>query len=341
MRFPNFFSNSSSLSSATTTYIKSTVHFVKNKNNNNGGETYASECRRRRTELLQDVKELIHVVLPLCRSHPSVYDHFSDTLNDWTKQIEKIDEEDVDDDELTTISTEDSCCGSIITNNDDNNNNNNDDDDDSLVINNENSDHDEKKYSSKSSDEKKASNNTYTLDAIQQDIIFLKQMLGDKKNNNNVSIVITRRGVRQCIHNLIKQLKSDIHVYHKIQRKKKKQYKNQWKEECRLLVFVLNKLEDDETNNHIYNQVLTHYQSRAGGSNRSWKRPQRPTSELRWKDVQILDDLIDIIAYLTENNKIDDNSKVVASQRVREVLFNLRENCRKEAKTMTSIEYSS
>ena len=72
--------------------------------------------------------------------------------------------------------------------------------------------------------------------------------------------------------------------------------------------------------NHIYNQVLTDYQSfnRSSSAGCIWKGPQQSMSKICLKDVQILDDLTYMVEDLIDKTIITtNNSKLVASQRVR------------------------
>jgi len=98
---------------------------------------------------------------------------------------------------------------------------------------------------------------------------------------------------------------------------------------------------------NVYNQVLTHYLSHTRPlpsydndyynnvceDHNRWKRPERPTSLIRWNDMQTIDELLSQI-------QLDDkdNSKFAAASRVCTILLNIRERCHKEAQILSKEE---
>jgi len=331
--------------------------------------SFNPSSERRCSELMKDVKEMTYVVLPHC-SRPSVYNYLSDKLNDWIIQIEQIHIEVQEENnqlvnrrdtylDSSSNDDEEGLCSAGLDNymlhsHEEEQRKKVNDYDDSIeqFIKSVRMKYSHLSGSIASQQEKEQQSSQKTLEDIQQDLLFLKQILNDD-NNNNAKVIITRRRVRETFHVLIRQLKSDIRIAKKIQRNKRKQYQNQWKDESHLLLLILNHLDNNTkedngggaSSNHIYNQVLTKYQTHAGSlpttSNRcSWKRPQRPTSQGRWKDVQTLDDLMYMMEDSIDRN-IDNHSKLIASQRVCEFLCTLREDCKTEAKSLLNMEIFS
>eukprot|EP00548_Thalassiothrix_antarctica_P002199 CAMPEP_0194133634 /NCGR_PEP_ID=MMETSP0152-20130528/3724_1 /TAXON_ID=1049557 /ORGANISM="Thalassiothrix antarctica, Strain L6-D1" /LENGTH=450 /DNA_ID=CAMNT_0038828977 /DNA_START=10 /DNA_END=1362 /DNA_ORIENTATION=+ len=98
---------------------------------------------------------------------------------------------------------------------------------------------------------------------------------------------------------------------------------------------------------NVYNQILTHYLSHTRPlppydndyynnvceDHNRWKRPERPTSLIRWNDMQTIDELLSQIPLDDE-----DNSKFAAASRVCTILLNIRECCHKEAQILSKEE---
>jgi len=204
-----------------------------------------------------------------------------------------------------------------------------------------------------------------TIDHIKLDLIFLKHELQN--------VVKKHSRIRDTVRDLIRQLESDIAVWAAIRRNKDRGYEKEWNSERDLLLQILNDLEekifvarrnssksnfyqqimsDNECHYphaNIYNQVLTqylshtrplqsydtgHYNNVVNSDDHSrWKRPERPTSQIRWNDVQVVDEILSKIPRDDE-----DNSKFAASYRVCMLLLNIRERCHEEAEAFTKVE---
>eukprot|EP00545_Synedropsis_sp_CCMP1620_P005789 CAMPEP_0119005830 /NCGR_PEP_ID=MMETSP1176-20130426/1950_1 /TAXON_ID=265551 /ORGANISM="Synedropsis recta cf, Strain CCMP1620" /LENGTH=234 /DNA_ID=CAMNT_0006957677 /DNA_START=215 /DNA_END=916 /DNA_ORIENTATION=+ len=185
-----------------------------------------------------------------------------------------------------------------------------------------------------------------TLVEVQKDCLLLHQIWD----------VPRRRNVRSKLLAIRNQIQADLDTFHTIQKKKTREHQKRLDQDRELLSFVLEHVQDRP---HIYNHVIMHMQTitptvhqhacsneklarrrrfasqqpnhHRRGSNNSkataplrWKREDAPTAHNRWDDVVRLDELMDAVPE--------------TSLALCDLLHNLKQKCREEAKTLQKTE---
>jgi len=282
--------------------------------------------RSTRDELQKDVEELVETVLPLCQFRPSVYNEVSKHLREWITEIAELDtllvmkqsshrrskqhEYSVDrNNGLGRFFGEDEFCENVSNC-------------DSLTINEELSSNPDYEWSLHSPD-------LWSLPDVSETPNSIEELRQDYEllTSPRFKAACKRANIRQKVRMLVDQLQSDMAVYKKIRREKALRSTKERNAERDILIFILDHVVDHA---HVYNQVLVRLQSIGQSSKRGkshqhnrWKNTQVPTSEIRWGDVQCLDELMDTVP--------------VDSQ-AHDFLHILRECCRGEAKSLIRSE---
>jgi len=216
------------------------------------------------------------------------------------------------------------------------------------------------------------SSNTY--DEIKNDLQFLKQDLYRKSSSHRIRRTISAL-IRQLASNIVvyeairrnkekrfeKEWNSERNQLLEILNTlDERSNTGKWAEKSNpWFATMWSKLGHQKKNNNddycypharVYNQVLTRYLSHIrvlppfdycnDGTKINecyqyrWKRPERLTSsQIHRNDVRVLNEFINTIP--TDD---DDNSKLVASQRILNFLQRIRESCHKEAEALSKLE---
>jgi len=217
-----------------------------------------------------------------------------------------------------------------------------------------------------------------TIEELKVDIRFVRNELW-----NVAAEKCTRRRVRDTINTLLHQLESDTRIYNSIRRSKDQRFQNEWNSHKDLFLQLLDYIEariilvKQGTNHnsrssfyehitgesktadegyhpyaHVYNQVLSQYLAHTRTSSKEneqsnhyrWKRPERPTSDIRQKDVEMVEELLSVIAsseaqqHQKHQQQEYSSNFDAASTRVLAVLKSIHEDCMTDVQRLKEIE---